>query len=50
MRDIREKDLQTVVPKPGETIVILRGPQQGQKALVFQRDKKNEKVVVQTVN
>jgi transcription antitermination factor NusG len=50
VRDLREKDLQTVVPKPGETVLILRGPQQGEKAQVFQRDKKKEKVVVQTVN
>lgn len=50
IRDLREKDVQTVVPKPGQLILILRGSHQGEKARIFQRDKKSEKLVVQTIN
>jgi ribosomal protein L24 len=50
IRDLREKDVQTIVPKPGETVLILKGSHHGQKGQVFQRDKKKEKVTVQTFN
>lgn len=50
VRDLREKDIQTVLPKLGQVVMILKGGHQGEKARVFQRDKKNEKLVVQTLN
>lgn len=48
MRDLREKDVQTVVPKPGGVVLILKGPHQGEKGRVYQRDKHKEKLIVQT--
>lgn len=50
IRDLREKDVQTVVPKPGQVVLVLKGSHQGEKARVFQRDKKSEKLVVQTIS
>ena len=49
IRDLREKDVQTVVPKPGGVVLILKGVHQGEKGRVYQRDKQKEKIVVQTL-
>jgi hypothetical protein len=49
LRELREKDLQSSVPRVGETVLILRGNHCGEQAVVFQREKKSERVVVQTV-
>lgn len=39
IRDLREKDVQTVVPKPGGFVRILKGIHQGEKGKIYQRDK-----------
>ena len=49
MRDLREKDIQTVVPKPGGVVLIVRGSAQGERARVHDREKRREKVLVQTL-
>ena len=40
--------MQTVLPKVGQTVMIVRGSHHGGKATLMQRDKKKEQVVVQT--
>jgi len=49
LRELREKDLQTSVPRVGENAIILRGNHCGEHAVIFQREKKSEKLIVQTV-
>jgi ribosomal protein S4E len=48
LKDLREKDIQTVVPKPGGDVVIVRGSHAGEKGKVLKAEKQTEKVVVQT--
>ena len=37
-----------MLPKVGQTVMIVRGSHNGEKATLMQRDKKKEQVVVQT--
>jgi ribosomal protein L24 len=48
LRELREKHLQTVIPKVGERVLILSGSHRGEKGRVMQREKNKERVVVQT--
>ena len=49
LNNFREKDLQTVVPKPGATILILKGKYRTQKAKLLERNKSKQQVIVQTL-
>jgi hypothetical protein len=49
LREFREKDLQTSVPRVGGNGIILRGNNCGEHCVIFERDKKGEKLIVQTV-
>jgi ribosomal protein L24 len=48
VKTLREKDLQTVVPKPGGEVVVVRGSHTGDRGKVLKNDRQSEKVVVQT--
>lgn len=47
LNNLREKDIQTVIPKEGGQVVILNGTYRGEKGSVVGRSK--GKIVVETV-
>lgn len=44
-----EKQLQTVVPGVGEEVIVVRGERRGTRGRVQMRDKKEHKVIIQTL-
>ncbi len=40
MHDVCQKQLETVVPRPGEFVIVLRGAQKMQRARLMQKDNK----------
>jgi hypothetical protein len=45
--DFKEKDLETIIPKLNEDVIILSGENKGEVGKLLSRDKKNDKVIVQ---
>jgi hypothetical protein len=40
VHDVCQKQLETVVPRPGDMVLMLRGPQKMQRARLMQKDNK----------
>lgn len=49
MTNLTEKDIQTVVPKNGGIVIIVKGNNKGQKATLIDRKKSKGSVTVQTL-
>jgi ribosomal protein L24 len=48
--DLTEKDLETVIPSPGKTIRIVRGPHKGEVCKLLSRNKSQNQVTLQCLN
>jgi hypothetical protein len=44
-----QKQLETVVPRPGDMVLMLRGPQKMQRARLMQKDNKVVLIVMMTI-
>ena len=49
MTNLTEKDIQTVVPKNGGIVMIVKGNHKGQKATLIDRKKSKGTLTVQTL-
>ena len=48
--ELREKDVETIMPKPNDLVKVLVGEERDKVAVMLERDKKNNQVLVQFVD